>query len=70
MQPTARDETLADHRYVTLILRLTLDQGGQLVHGELVDTTDTLLGRFSGAAGLNNVVRDWLTGREQTEHDG
>ena len=70
MQPPARDETLADHRYVTLILRLTLDQGGQLIHGELVDTTDTLLGRFIGAAGLNNAVRDWLTAGEKSEHDG
>jgi hypothetical protein len=70
MQPPAPDETLADHRYVTLILRLTLDQGGQLVHGEVVDTTDTLLGRFVGVAGLNNAVQDWLTGRVQAEHDG
>ena len=70
MQPTARDETLADHRYVTLILRLTLDQGGQLIHGEMVDTTDTLLGRFIGEAGLNNAMRDWLTDCEQTERDG
>lgn len=47
MQPPARAETLANHRYVTLILRLTLDQGGQLVHGEMVDTSDTVLERLT-----------------------
>lgn len=70
MQPPASDEALADHHYVTLILRLMLDPGGQLVQGELVDTSDTVLERFFGVAGLNHAVGDWLTGREQAEHDG
>jgi hypothetical protein len=70
MQPPAGDEALADQRYVTLILRLTLDPGGQLIQGELVDTTDTLLGRFVGIAGLNQTVQEWLSGSEQAERDG
>jgi hypothetical protein len=70
MPPPARDEALADQHYVTLILRLMLDRRGQLVQGELVDTTETLLGRFISVAGLNQAVSDWFMEREQAEHDG
>jgi len=69
MPPAAVDEVLANNRYVTLILRLMLDHGGQLIQGELVDTTDTVLGRFVGVAGLNQAVQDWLTGHEHAEDD-
>jgi hypothetical protein len=70
MQPPASDEALADKHYITLILRLILDQGGQLVQGELVDTSDTVPERFIGVAGLNQAVGDWLTGHELAEHEG
>jgi len=70
MPPAAVDEVLANKRYVTLILRLMLNHDGQLIQGELVDTTDTVLGRFVGVAGLNQAVQDWLTGHEHAEEDG
>jgi hypothetical protein len=39
-------ETLGDHRNLTLILRLVVDEAGQLVHGELVDLDGASHGRF------------------------
>jgi hypothetical protein len=69
MPDSADDITLADRHYVTLILRLTLDRGGQLIRGELVDTTDTLHQRFIGVAGLKQAVQDWLTQHVHAEDD-
>jgi hypothetical protein len=62
----ADENSLADRHYVTLILRLTLDRGGRLIQGELVDTTDSQLARFIGVTGLNQAVQDWLM---RYEHD-
>lgn len=61
----------ADRHYanVTLILRLTLDQAGHLLQGELVDTTDTLQKRFLGLTGLNQAVEAWLRQQEQPAAD-
>ena len=63
------DTTLVDRHYVTLILRLTLDRGGHLIQGELVDTTNTLQKRFAGAAGLSQAVESWLRHQEQPKAD-
>ena len=68
--PHAPDDiTLANRHYVTLILRLTLDGMGQLLQGELVDTTDTLQKRFLGLTGLNQAVEAWLQQQEQPATD-
>ena len=61
MQPSASSDALVRHRYVTLILRFTLDQAGRLIQGELVDTESTVLMRFAGTAGLNEAMQEWLT---------
>jgi hypothetical protein len=61
--------TLADRHYVTLILRLTLDQTGHLLNGELLDTTDTLQKRFLGLTGLNQALETWLRQQEQLVAD-
>ena len=61
------DSTLADRHYVTLILRLTLDRGGRLIQGELVDTTDTLWKRFTSSSGLSQAVETWLRQQERAE---
>ena len=63
------DSTLADRHYVTLILRLTLDRGGRVIQGELVDTTDTLWRRFTSSSGLSQAVDAWLRQQEQAEAD-
>ena len=63
------DSTLADRHYVTLILRLTLDRGGRVIQGELVDTTDTLWRRFTSSSGLSQAVETWLRQQEQAESE-
>jgi hypothetical protein len=51
---------LAEKRYLTVILRLVVDQRGQLVQGEVVDLQARILGRFAGWKGLTCTVRAWL----------
>jgi hypothetical protein len=56
---------LAGKRNATLILRLVLDQRGQLMHGELIDVANGLPDRFVAWRGLIRTVRAWLTSQEQ-----
>jgi hypothetical protein len=63
------DTLLVDRHYVTLILRLTLDRGGHVIQGELVDMTNTLQKRFMGASGLNQAMESWLRFQEQPTAD-
>jgi hypothetical protein len=42
---------LSEKRHVTVILRLVLDAGGRLEHGELVEAQGTLWGRLVGRRG-------------------
>jgi hypothetical protein len=51
---------LAEKRYATVVLRLVLDQRGQLIHGEFIDVTNMLGMHFSGWRGLIRIVRSWL----------
>ena len=60
---------LMDRHYATLILRLTLDQQGRLIQGEMVDVTDTYQERFIGDHGLNHVIHKWLTRQQQSITD-
>jgi hypothetical protein len=69
MPHAADDITLADRHYITLILRLTLDRGGRLIWGELVDTTDSRPEHFINASGLHRAVETWLRQHEQTERN-
>jgi hypothetical protein len=69
MPHPADNTTLADHHYVTLILRLRLDRKGRLIRGELVDTTDSPPERFIGLAGMNQAVAAWLRQQEQAKAD-
>lgn len=69
MPHPADDSTLANRHYVTLILRLALDQTGRLLQGELVDTTDTSQKRFLGLTGLNQAMEAWLQQQEQSVAD-
>jgi hypothetical protein len=67
MPHTPDDITLADRYYVTLIVRLTLGRRGQLIQGELVDTTDTVQQRFIGTSGLRQAMENWLQQQEAAE---
>jgi len=56
---------LADRRYVSVVLRLVLDQHGQMIHGEVVGDANMRPARFSGWRGLTRAVRVWLARHEQ-----
>jgi hypothetical protein len=60
MPQAADNSTLSDRHYITLILRLTLDQAGDLIQGHLVDTTNSLPEHFFGTTGLHQAVEAWL----------
>jgi hypothetical protein len=47
-------------RYVTVILRLVLSDGGALVRGEMLDTQGDLIRRFEGRRGLDRTIRAFL----------
>ena len=65
--PTLPDEDkLADKRYATLILRLTLDRRGHLLYGELVDANNGSQKRFIEWRGLIRMLRVWFTNQEST----
>ncbi len=67
MPQAADNSALLDRHYVTLILRLTLDQAGDLIRGDLVDTTNGLPEHFIGTTGLHQAVEAWL--RQQNSKD-
>jgi hypothetical protein len=46
VSPPVLGEHLAEHRNVTVMLRLVVDSDGHLVHGELVDLDGSTHGRF------------------------
>jgi hypothetical protein len=47
VSPRPSAEQLADHRNVTVLLRLVVDSDGHLAHGEVVGLDGESLGRFS-----------------------
>jgi len=63
-QPPAENH-LADRRYVSVVLRLVLDQHGQMIHGEVIGDATTRPARFSGWRGLPPALQAWLTRHEQ-----
>jgi ATP-dependent exoDNAse (exonuclease V) alpha subunit len=69
MSYVSDDITLQHRHYITLVLRLALDETGHLLEGELVDTTATLHKRFLGVAGLNQAIEAWLRQQEHSVAD-
>jgi hypothetical protein len=59
-QPPAENH-LADRHYVSVVLRLVLDQHRQMIHGEVVGDATMRPIRFSGWRGLTRALRAWLT---------
>jgi hypothetical protein len=63
-----RGDELARQGLVTVIVRMVLDRDGELSHGEIVDSSHMVRGRFSDWADLTPTLRRWLaieTGRER-----
>ena len=56
---------LADKRQVALVLRLTVDGRGQLVHGEVVGLRGEVLGRFATWPILIRTLRTWLDNQQE-----
>jgi hypothetical protein len=66
--PTPPNENhLADRRYITVVLRLMVDERGRVTHGQLVEVANGRKQRFVGWRGLVRVVRSWLTSQGQEE---
>jgi hypothetical protein len=63
-QPPAENH-LTDRHYVSVVLRLVLDQQGQMIHGELVGDANARPTRFSGWRGLTRALQSWLRRQEQ-----
>jgi hypothetical protein len=53
-------DELAHRGLVTVIVRLVLDRDGELLHGEIVDSSYVVRGRFSNWADLTLVLQRWL----------
>jgi hypothetical protein len=68
MPQVTENSTLSDRHYITLILRLTLDQTGTLLQGDLVDTVNTPPEHFTGIIGLYQAVETWLE-RQHSKDD-
>jgi hypothetical protein len=65
MADLTNDNTLVERHYVTLIVRLLVDQHGQMINGEMVDVTDRFRKHFVDEQGLIGGVHTWLTQQER-----
>lgn len=60
LQPTIGDEELQSSRQLVVVVRLVLDAGWRLAHGELVDVDQRSRGRFAGWAELTPALRRYV----------
>lgn len=60
----ANSNRLAGRRYVTVIVRLLIDQRGQLVHGEVLDVEGRIQARFVKWGSLARAMRSWLASQD------
>ena len=65
MSDSATSDDLKNRYYLSLVVRLTLDQTGRLIQGEVLDTADTLRQRFTTLSELNEAMAAWLKQQEQ-----
>lgn len=65
MSPVNGNEQLADTRYTTFILRLVLNDRGQIVRGELIDVASSQAQRFKNWNGLIRTLSNRC--KEQSE---
>lgn len=70
MSSLPRGDSLADVRYVTVILRLVLDRRGRLAYGEILGLDATPASRFRGWRGLHRALREWLAEAAQDSTSG
>jgi hypothetical protein len=68
LPPTIRDEELQGSRQLVLVVRLVLDGGWRLLHGELVDVDQQSRGRFAGWTEVTPAIRRYVD-EEQRKTD-
>ena len=60
MSTTPEGDSLAHRHHAVVLLRLVLDGSGQLSHGEVVDASGRVRGRFDDWPAMIRVMRGWL----------
>lgn len=63
-------DILAERHYLTLVVRLVVDEQGLPVNGELIDVMAADRERFVGMAGLYDSLNDWLSQHLPTDCEG
>lgn len=53
-------DALARRRHQVAVLRLVVSRGGVLSHGEVVDVSGRVCGRFGDWESLVPILRNWL----------
>jgi hypothetical protein len=53
-------DPLEDERYAVIVLRLVLDQRGQILRGEIVSAEGIVVSRFAAWEGLTRSLLAWL----------
>ncbi|HMQ54686.1 MAG TPA: hypothetical protein PKD98_21590 [Anaerolineae bacterium] len=69
MSDPVNENVLENRYYISLVLRLVLDQQGRLLQGELIDMTHKPPQRFTTLAGLNRAVAAWFKQQEQAKDE-
>lgn len=64
MPKISEGDKLAEIRNVTLILRLALNQRGEMTHGEMVDMEGESQGHFTNWNGLAHTLHAWLNSQK------
>jgi hypothetical protein len=57
---TSDGDSLAQRHHTVVVLRLVLDGSGRLSHGEVVDASGRIRGRFGDWEAMIRVLRGWL----------
>jgi len=57
---TSDGDSLAQRHHSVVVLRLVLDGSGRLSHGEVVDASGRVRGRFGDWEAMVRVLRGWL----------
>jgi hypothetical protein len=57
---TSDGDSLAQRHHSVVVLRLVLDGSGRLSHGEVVDASGRVRGRFGDWEAMIRVLRGWL----------
>lgn len=63
-------DALSSRRQVVCVLRLVVNDGGGLSHGEVVDVAGRVHGRFGDWDALVQIIRNWLEHDEGRRGDG